>query len=90
MIEYLGYLAAFLTTASFVPQVVKIYKSKLANDVSLCMFLLFTLGIFLWLFYGLAQNIWPIVIANAVTLALSLSILVMKLKYDKKGKTLSQ
>jgi MtN3 and saliva related transmembrane protein len=90
MIDYIGYVAALLTTVSFVPQVFKIYRSKSAKDVSLYMFLLFTMGIVLWLIYGLSQKIWPIIIANTVTLVLSLSILIMKMVYDKRGKTFVQ
>jgi MtN3 and saliva related transmembrane protein len=90
MIDYIGYMAALLTTVSFVPQVFKIYRSKSAKDVSLYMFLLFTMGIVLWLIYGLSQKIWPIIIANTVTLVLSLSILIMKMVYDKRGKTFVQ
>lgn len=82
MIDYIGYLAAFLTTISFVPQVVKIYRTRSAHDVSLYMFILFTIGICMWLMYGILQMMWPVILANAITLVLSLSILIMKLKYD--------
>jgi MtN3 and saliva related transmembrane protein len=82
MIDYIGYVAAFLTTISFVPQVIKIYRSRSAHDVSLYMFILFTIGICMWLAYGVLQMMWPVILANAVTLVLSLSILIMKVKYD--------
>ncbi|HEV7349764.1 SemiSWEET transporter [Telluribacter sp.] len=81
MLEVLGYLAGGLTTLAFVPQVVQIYKTKSAKDVSLAMFLLFTMGVIMWLGYGLMTHSFPVVAANAVTLLLSLVILFFKYKY---------
>jgi MtN3 and saliva related transmembrane protein len=81
MLETLGYIAGTLTTIAFVPQVVQIYKSKSAKDVSLAMFLLFTLGVVMWLTYGLMTHSLPVVAANSVTLLLSLVILFFKFKY---------
>lgn len=79
--DIVGYLAASLTTISFVPQVVKTWKSKHAADVSLLMYCIFTAGIVLWLIYGLLAQAWPVAAANAVTLLLSSAILVMKIKW---------
>jgi MtN3 and saliva related transmembrane protein len=81
MLESLGYSAGFLTTMAFVPQVVQIYKTKSAKDVSLAMFLLFTLGVAMWLVYGLITRSFPVVAANSVTLALSGVILYFKFRY---------
>lgn len=81
MLEIIGYVAGSLTTLAFVPQVIQIYKSKSAKDVSLAMFLLFTLGVVMWLTYGLMTNSFPVVAANSVTLMLSLVILFFKYKY---------
>lgn len=81
MLESLGYSAGFLTTMAFVPQVVQIYKTKSAKDVSLAMFLLFTLGVAMWLAYGLITQSFPVVAANGVTLALSGVILYFKFRY---------
>ncbi|TDB66914.1 SemiSWEET transporter [Arundinibacter roseus] len=81
MLETIGYLAGFLTTLAFVPQVMHIYKTKSAKDVSLAMFLLFTVGVLMWLTYGVMTNSFPVVAANAVTLLLSLTILFFKFKY---------
>lgn len=81
MLESLGYSAGLLTTMAFVPQVVQIYKTKSAKDVSLAMFLLFTLGVALWLVYGVITQSFPVVVANGVTLALSVVILYFKLRY---------
>ncbi|HEX8634266.1 MAG TPA: SemiSWEET transporter [Pyrinomonadaceae bacterium] len=77
----LGLLAGGLTTASFVPQVAKIWKTKSAEDVSLTMFVAFCLGVALWLAYGVIKKDWAILVTNGVTLLLGLAILVMKIKY---------
>ncbi len=81
MINCLGLLAAFCTTISFVPQLVKVWRSRSANDISLGMFTLMTTGIALWLTYGIAILDMPLIVANAITLCLAASILVMKLKH---------
>ena len=77
----LGLLAGGLTTASFVPQVAKIWKTKSAEDVSLLMFVAFCFGVALWLAYGVIKKDWAIILTNGVTLLLGLAILVMKIKY---------
>jgi MtN3 and saliva related transmembrane protein len=77
----LGLLAGGLTTASFVPQVLKIFKTKSAEDVSLIMFIAFCVGVGLWLTYGIIKQDWAILLTNGVTLLLGLAILVMKIKY---------
>jgi MtN3 and saliva related transmembrane protein len=79
--DIIGFAAACLTTASFVPQVWHTFRTKDVSGISLGMYACFTLGVFLWLVYGLVVGAWPIVVANAITLALALSILVMKLRY---------
>ena len=81
MTDAIGYLAAMLTTAAFIPQAWLTWKTKRADGVSLGMYSIFTLGVALWLVYGLVIGAWPIVVANAITLALALFILVMKLRY---------
>lgn len=81
MIVGLGLLAGGLTTASFVPQVIKIWKTKSAKDVSLTMFVAFCVGVGLWLTYGIIKKDWAILLTNGVTLLLGLAILVMKIKY---------
>lgn len=77
----IGYLAAILTTVSFIPQVLKIWHTRSAKDVSLGMYSLFTLGIFFWLVYGVLIESWPVIVANFVTLVLAGAVLVMKLKF---------
>lgn len=81
--ETLGYFAGILTTIAFIPQVLQIYKTKSAKDVSLAMFLLFTLGVLLWLIYGIEAKALPVIIANSVTLILSMVILFFKFKYKE-------
>jgi MtN3 and saliva related transmembrane protein len=79
--DLVGYLAASLTTIAFVPQAWLTWKTKRAEGVSLGMYAIFTSGVALWLVYGLMLGAWPIVAANAITLALALFILGMKLRY---------
>lgn len=81
MIIGLGLFAGGLTTASLIPQVTKIWRTKSAKDVSLKMFIAFCIGVTLWLTYGIIKAEAAIIITNAVTLLLGLTILVMKLKY---------
>jgi len=81
--DLIGFLAATLTTASFVPQAVHTFKTKDVRGISLGMYSAFTLGVALWLAYGVLLDAWPIVIANAITLSLAASILVMKLRYHE-------
>ena len=83
IIELIGYTAAFLTTMAFLPQVIKTYKSKSAKDLSLGMFLIFTLGVSLWLIYGIAIEKTPIIIANLITLILAITLVFFKLKFKK-------
>ena len=81
IIKYIGFFAAFCTTFAFLPQAIKVYKTKSTKDISLYMFLIFTIGVLSWLIYGLIINDWPVILANAVTLILSFFILIFKLKY---------
>ena len=77
--DLIGYLAAILTTTAFIPQAHLTWKNKHAHGVSLGMYFIFTIGIALWLIYGICLQIWPIIIANAVTLMLAAFILAMKI-----------
>jgi len=76
-----GILAACLTTIAFVPQVMKAYASRRTKDLSLVMFLLFSAGLLLWIFYGIALRSVPVIAANTVTLCLSLYLIFLKIKY---------
>jgi MtN3 and saliva related transmembrane protein len=79
--ELVGYCAAFLTTVSFVPQAWLTFRTRDVRGISLGMYSVFTAGVALWLLYGLMMGAWPIVAANAVTLALASVILGMKIRY---------
>lgn len=79
--DIIGYAAAFLTTASFIPQATHTFKTKDVRGISLGMYTAFVVGITLWLVYGLLLNAWPMILANAITLTLAVAILAMKLKY---------
>ena len=81
MLDLIGLAAGFLTTVAFVPQVLKVWKTRSARDLSLAMYLVFTTGVALWLLYGILIDSRPLVVANAVTFVLALFILVMKLRH---------
>ena len=77
----IGTAAAIISTASFVPQVWQTFKTRDVSGISLGMYSVFTVGVSCWLVYGLLLGAWPIIIANAITLTLAVSILVMKLRF---------
>ena len=79
--EIIGYLAALLTTCSFVPQAWLTFRTRDVKGISLGMYTVFACGVALWLAYGVLLAAWPIVVANTITLALALAILAMKLRY---------
>lgn len=81
--ELLGYLAALLTTSSFVPQALLTLRTRNVSGISLTMYGAFTAGVALWLLYGIAIGQWPIIAANAVTLVLAGTILVTKLRVER-------
>jgi MtN3 and saliva related transmembrane protein len=82
--DSLGFLAATLTTGSFVPQALLTLRTRDVSGISLAMYGAFTLGVALWLVYGIAIREWPIVIANAVTLALAATILAIKIVVERE------
>jgi MtN3 and saliva related transmembrane protein len=79
--EILGFMAAVCTTASFVPQVWHILKTRDTRAISLMMYLLFTVGVVLWLVYGIMIGSTPVVAANSITLVLALVILTCKVRW---------
>lgn len=83
-INFIGSSAAVCTTVSFVPQLIRVWRLKSARDISLTMFLVFSIGVFLWMVYGMYIHSLPVILANAITLALSLAILILKLQYDRR------
>lgn len=79
----LGSVAAVCTTAAFVPQVVRVLRLKRADEISLSTFLLFSVGLAIWVAFGLVINSVPVILANAVTLVLALTIVLLKFNYDR-------
>jgi MtN3 and saliva related transmembrane protein len=84
-INLIGYAAATLTTISFLPQLIRVIKLRSARDISLGMFLIFCTGTLLWFFYGLLVHSAPIFTANFVTFVLATTILVLKLRFDRRA-----
>ena len=83
-IDFIGYLSGFLTTAAFLPQVIRIWRTRSTEDISLGMYWTFNLGVALWLTYGFMIKSPPVIVSNAVTLVLSGAVLVMKICYSEK------
>ena len=80
-IKLVGLVAGTLTTISFLPQVVKTWQSRSAKDLSMGMFAIFCAGTILWLIYGIYIDALPVILANAVTLLLSLTLVIFKLRF---------
>jgi MtN3 and saliva related transmembrane protein len=80
-ITIMGFVAASLTTCAFLPQVIKTWRMKETRNISLWMYLIFTIGVSLWLGYGILIGDYPIAIANGATLILALIILIAKIRY---------
>lgn len=81
LIDAIGSVAAVLTTASFVPQAWHSFKTRDVSGISLGMYSVFTVGVALWLVYGVLLFSWPLMIANGITLVLAAAILGMKLRF---------
>jgi len=84
-VTLLGLAAGTLTTIAFIPQVLKTWRTRSGEDISTIMFLLFSSGVLLWLLYGIALHAAPIIIANAITLLLALTVILLKLRYRKQS-----
>jgi MtN3 and saliva related transmembrane protein len=82
MVTLLGIVAGTLTTVAFLPQLLKTWRSRSAKDISMSWLATFTTGIFLWLVYGMCIQSLPVIVANAVTLVLTLIILYFKLTFS--------
>jgi len=80
-IDSIGFMAAIGTTIAQVPQVYKVFKSKQTHDISLYMYIISTIGVALWLIYGILKKDFPLILANAVTFILVTTVLIYKLKY---------
>lgn len=83
-IDVIGIIAGTLTTISFIPQIIKIYRTKHARDISLAMYVVFTAGVFLWLVYGLLLDKLPIILANSVALFFSAVIIAVKIAWHDR------
>jgi len=81
LIDGIGLVAGLLTTTAFIPQVLKIYRTKSGKDISARMISLFTAGLVLWLIYGILLRSLPLILSNVVTLILSLAIIALKIRY---------
>ena len=86
-VDIFGYVAAILTTAAFLPQLIKTLKTKKADDISFTTLVMFIIGVLSWIIYGYKISSTPILIANLITLILNLLILGSKVYFSK---TLSQ
>jgi len=78
--DWVGYAAAILATSAFLPQAIKTLRTRRTQDISLGMYILLSSGVALWLVYGVLIQAMPVILANTVTLALSLTILIQKLR----------
>ena len=86
-INLIGSIAAICTTISFLPQLIRVYRLKSAHEISLTMFLVYSFGVFLWLLYGIFIRSFPVIVANAISVVLSLAILALKIRYDRQRRS---
>jgi MtN3 and saliva related transmembrane protein len=84
--EWVGYAAGTLTTIAFVPQVLHVWKTKRADDLHIGTLVIFTVGVALWVVYGIAVRELPVILANAVTLVLQCAIIFLKVRYGRAGR----
>ncbi len=77
-------LAGTLTTLSFIPQVIRIWRTRHAEDISTSMFVIFITGVGLWLCYGIRLHAWPVIVANSVTLMLASMVLALKFHFRRQ------
>ena len=83
---WIGMAAATLTTAAFVPQVVRVWRTRSAADLSYGMLVVFIVGLVLWLVYGLLLGNVPLIVSNGITFVLSVTILLLKIRYDRRAR----
>lgn len=79
--DWIGGVAAALTTTAFIPQVWQVWRTQHTKDISLGMYIIFTSGVLMWLLYGVMLESWPIIAANTLTSLLAGTVLLMKLRY---------
>jgi len=80
-LDWVGSIAAALTTSAFVPQVWQVWRTRHTHDISLGMYAIFSCGVAMWLVYGCLLDSWPIIIANSITLLLAGAVLLMKIRF---------
>lgn len=85
--QWLGFAAAALTTASFLPQAWHTFKTRDVSGISLAMYAAFTIGILLWLVYGIRIGAWPLIVANTITLVLAGAVLAMKVAIERRRRS---
>jgi len=83
-IDIIGLVAAALTTGSFVPQVVRLWRTRDAEGISLVTFAVFSVGVVLWLIYGVMVHSWPVILSNAVTIVLTIAIVVLTMRFRRQ------
>lgn len=81
MHDWIGSIAATLTTTAFIPQAWQVWRTRHTKDISLGMYAIFTSGVALWAIYGVMIASWPVIIANCITLVLAGAVLVMKIRF---------
>jgi MtN3 and saliva related transmembrane protein len=81
LLDYTGYAAAACTTSAYIPQVLRVWRTRSTTDISLKMFLVLVTGLSLWLTYGIWRGEWPLIIANGITLMLASTILYFKIRH---------
>jgi MtN3 and saliva related transmembrane protein len=79
--DWIGSIAATLTTTAFIPQAWQVWRTRHTKDISLGMYAIFTSGVALWAIYGMMIGSWPVIIANCITLVLAGAVLVMKIRF---------
>ena len=82
-VDILGYSAGFITSLTFLPQVIKTWKEKSAKDISLMMFIIAAVNEVMWIVYGVLLNNWVIILTNSIVLTMSLIMIFLKLRYNK-------
>ena len=86
-IDLIGAAAAVCTTVAFLPQIIKIIRTRHTKDISIVMYVIFTTGVFLWLLYGILIEKIPVILANGITLVFCITVIILKLKEHDGGGT---
>ena len=86
LLETIGSMAAFCTTVSLFPQLLRVWRRKSAADISFSMFLIFGVGVLCWFLYGVGVRSWPMMVGNGLTFIQAAAILVMKIRYASQSR----